>query len=286
VTHRLLARLFAVGMAVAVGGSTANASIRTVQAALGFAADPTLDARRAAAVAATIARCMADRGWRYDPVVEPLPDIVDADLDPVAWAERWGLGVSTATRRPIPPPWTDPNLARMAAAPPGRRRAFLDDLVGRPGRDGCQPSAVDRVYGLRPRVLRPLREAFVALEREIAADPDLVAAEDAWSRCAPRIGGDAPRTRVGYAARAVTWFTDRLGASADATELVALRVHERRFAVSLARCDAAYAAARRLVAARHEAPFVARHRARLSALGAAIRRVEAGYPTEPVPPPP
>src|SRR4029453_5545274 len=54
-----------------------------------------LDRRRAEAVAALVARCMAGLGLTWTPWVEPTPTVPDAELDPAAWAARWGFGVST-----------------------------------------------------------------------------------------------------------------------------------------------------------------------------------------------
>lgn len=63
--------------------------------------------------------------------------------------------------------------------------------------------------------------------------------------------------------------------------LIALQVEERRVAMVLAGCDAAYEQARAEAAAPIEAAFVSEHRAALAAIGAGIRAAEAALPTLP-----
>ena len=219
-----------------------------------------LDARRAAAVADAAERCLAGHGVMADVPVEAPPSIPDADLDPVAWAERWGFGVATAAQ--LPP------VGVPAVAP-----APLDGLER-----SCRDAAADEVYGLRDRLLAPLRPALEALGATIDADPASRAADAAWVDCARRATEeevtDLPRpTAPGRLDVLRAWFAAR---SMDPDPwLVAL---ERRVAASIARCDVLRVEGRRSAAAPHERAFVRAQRDALARIGAAIRAAEATYP--------
>src|SRR6185312_12074130 len=83
----------------------------TVAAALGLGSDAALDERRSVAVAVLTTACMRRLGLEWTPVVATVPTVPDADLGPVAWADRWGFGISTAVAQPTRQPDMDPNLA-------------------------------------------------------------------------------------------------------------------------------------------------------------------------------
>ena len=81
----------------------------------------------------------------------------------------------------------------------------------------------------------------------------------------------------GFAAR-----LEQLGPRAPSMAgLLALQAEERRVAVTLASCEAAFADARATVAATYESAFVAEHRDELGRIGAAIRAAGAALPTLP-----
>ena len=118
----LAAMVAAVVTLVAVLPATAPPPLpRTVAEALGD--DPVRDRlvqrRSAEAIAVRTADCLRGAGFPVVPVIESDPPIPDADLPPVAWAERWGFGVSTAVDAPVPSPQPDPNLAAADQAGPG-----------------------------------------------------------------------------------------------------------------------------------------------------------------------
>lgn len=260
--------------------ATARAAPLTVAAALGLD-DPTasadLDRRRAVAVAWLTARCMAGRGFVYVAVVEPALDIPDRDLDPVAWAQRWGFGISTATAGPAAPAVPAPDLARIAALSPAVRRAALRALLGDARQAGCAALAGAAVHGLRDRELAPLRGALADLAAAIERDPEVRAAEARWRGCA---GAWVPRHE--HLVSLIDGFGRRAAIAHDRPEaLAAVQREERQVATTVARCDQPYAADRARVRARWEAPFVERHRVTLEAIGARIRRVESAYPSLP-----
>jgi len=254
----------------------------TVEQALGLGASTAeLDARRAVAVAVLTAACMRNLGLRWQPVPEPPPAIPDPDLGPVAWAERWGFGVSTIPPRPTEAA-DDANLGATAAMPDGLRSRYRTALHGSPGQPGCQDTARASVYGLRDRLLRPLRTELDALEAALTADPGLGRAVAVWRGCVGRVADGLPVDRRSLPSALLQRFAARTAdVEPGSPRLGAIQEDERRVAGVLARCEATYADTRTLIAARYEAAFVARHEAALRAFGAAIAAAEAALPTLP-----
>lgn len=257
--------------------ATARAAPLTVAAALGLD-DPTasadLDRRRAVAVAWLTARCMAGRGFSHIAVVESAPEIPDGDLDPVAWAERWGFGISTAPSTQAAQETPDPNLVRIAELPRTARREALRALLGNDRTAGCAALAGRTVHGLRDRELAPLRNELADVAAAVERDVGSRRALDRWKAC---VGTDTGRSD--YLASLMDGFQRRTAAVRDRRgPLTLLQSEERRVAATVARCDMIYGAARARVRERWEAPFVSEHRVTLAAIGARIRRVEAAYP--------
>lgn len=258
----------------------------TVVDALGV--EPTgseLDRRRAEAVAVLVAACMGSHGLRWTPVPEPPPAIPDPQLGPVDWARRWGFGVSTTVGRPEPTPVKDPNLASVADLPPAERAAHLRTLHGDGSSDGCQAVASEAVYGLRDRLLAPIRPALQALDDRIAADPVAARVGAIWRACVGPVAPGLPADRRTLPGALLERFAGR-SAAIDrgihgVAALAALQADERRVATTVARCEADFTAARAGAAAPHEAAFVDEHRAMLASIGAAIRAAESALPTMP-----
>jgi hypothetical protein len=254
----------------------------TVEEALGLGpAGAELDARRAAAVAVLTAACMRSLGLSWQPVPEPLPSIPDPDLGPVAWADRWGFGVSTITTQAAESA-VDPNLSAMATVPEVLRSRYHTALHGSAGQPGCQETARQSVYGLRDRLLRPLRTSLHALEAAVTADPGLGRAVAVWRGCVGRLADGLPLDRRLLPSALLRRFAAR-AADADpgSPRLRGIQDDERRVAGVLARCEETYTDDRTRIAARHEAAFVAKHEAMLRSVGAAIRAAEAALPTLP-----
>lgn len=284
----------AFGLAV-VGAALAGAVVlpvatpaTTIRDALGLgAADPPdLDARRAEAVARYVAACIARRGMPYAAIPEPPPPVPDADLDPVAWAERWGFGVSTSVGAAAAAPFADPNAAYAATLAEPERAAYRRALHGDDGTGGCHGRATAAIYGLRDRLLAPLREDLASLERSIDGDPAMEFVRSSWRRCAMSavrglgLGlGEADFERRTLPDRLLDVFGARAqSAGANAGALAATRRAERRVAAGIAHCEVAFVAARDQVARRYEARFVRTHAATLARIGRAIRDAEAALP--------
>ena len=286
-----LAVVLALAGTVAIGIVTGWTSPRgpdpgPVAAALGFggADAPDLERRRGAAVTEAIRRCMDARGFPDVVVTEPPPAIPDPDLDPVAWAARWGFGVSTAVGIATPAPVADPLMASLARLGARDRSAVLRALDGDPTQRGCRAIATDAVYGLRERLLDQLRGALTGLQGAIEADPAMAAVRDRWRQCvdevpatlgAPGLATDRDRL-LAAALEAVAASVKRAGS--DAAALADVQRRERAAATRIARCEAAFATDRAAVARPHEAAFVARHWSVLGAIARRIRAVEASWP--------
>ena len=259
----------------------------TVAAALALDEDGLdIDARRSEAVGVLVARCMQAHGFAWEPWVEPPPTVLDAELEPVAWAERWGFGVSTFVGRLPEAHAQDPNLTALADRPRADRTRLRNALYGTgEGDPGCLGSANDAVFALRDRLLTPLRPMLADLDARIAADPGTLHAVDSWRACVAPIAGDDVPERRSFAERLIARFDAQvqgLGATpASMAGLLALQTDERRVAATVASCEAAFARAREEVAAPFEAAFVAQHRDGLASVGAAIRDAEAALPTLP-----
>jgi hypothetical protein len=276
----LLGLVGGLGLATAVLSEAADRPT-TVAAALGLRSDAALDDRRSVAVAVLTAACMRRLGLDWAHTVEPAPTIPNADLDPIAWADRWGFGISTAVAQPSVPPDTDPNLAAVAAMPVAAQSVYRAALHGATGRSGCHETANATVYGLRDRLLAPLRPSLDALEAEIASDPGALRALGSWHDCVAGVSAGATIDRRSLPGALVQRFIGRMSAPIDSGDLPALQAEERRVAGVLARCEVGYADAKATAAARHETMFVARHREVLRTIGDAIRAAEAALPTLP-----
>jgi hypothetical protein len=280
------------GLLGGIGLATAVLSVTrphppTVQAALGLdRPDTTIDRRRAEAVAVLTAGCMARLGIPWRPVPEPLPSVPDPTLGPIAWADRWGFGLSTTvgdgptgTPDPLPRPMAAPRSSDRGAGSSVVQRALHGDA----GNPGCQATATETVYGLRDRLLRPLRSELDALQRAIEADVGLANALAGWRTCVAEVAGDLGRDRRSLPAALIERWARRLAAlpPGDPAALDRLQAAERRDAGILARCEVAYTTARAVVAAPYEARFVERHWTALDAIGRQIAAAEAALPTLP-----
>jgi hypothetical protein len=253
----------ALGVAVVAAVPAPAGGLGPVARALALDHGPDLDARRAAAVAEAARHCLARDGISARPLPEPTPVIPDAELDPIAWAERWGFGITTASG------WHGGTVVDLPVA---------SDSAG-PERAACQEEAALAVYGLRDRLLAPLRPALAALGASIDADPATVAADAAWTACVDPASAAldppvAPPTEPGRLEAIRGWFAARAGPRPDPS-IVAL---ERRVAAAIARCDLAFVELRRRAADPHERAFVREHGPALRRIGAAIRAAEAAYP--------
>ena len=254
----------------------------TVAAALGVDDGPGLDRRRAVAVAALTTACMRRDGLEWVAIREPIPSVPDGDLDPIAWADRWGFGVATMANAPASSPAPDPNLQALERMPVAAQTVIRAALHGTDTDPGCAEQATQEVYGLRERALAPLRPALEELAASVDADPRIVSAVASWRGCVAQVGRGIALERRTLAGALLERAVARLDdVRADRAELGSVQRDERRDAGVLARCEAAFTDARARVAPRYEAPFVARYADQLMSIGAAIRAAEAAWPSAP-----
>lgn len=275
----------AFSLVLGVGRTPAPAS---VAAALGFdgVEDPGLGRRRALEVARQTAACMAERGFPYQAIPAPEPAIPDPGLDPVRWAERWGFGVSTAAGLPEPPPLPDANAVYAAGLDATARGRYGRALHGDDDDPGCLTAATQTVYGLRERRLAPLRDELITLEHAIESDPAMKPVRGAWQACVTQVvaglGVDSSMDRASLPSALLHAFVARLAHDrADPARLARLRAVERRVATGVARCEAAFMAARAGVALAHEGAFVRAHADALERIGSDILDTEARYGASP-----
>ena len=253
----------------------------TVEEALGLAGPPTrLEDRRAEAVAVLTTRCMAALGIAWLAQPEPPPPIPDDDLDPVAWAERWGFGVSTSVGAVAPGVEPDPAMTALAALPPAERSRVLLALDGDGTAPGCRQRATEEVMGLRDRSLAPLRPDLDRLDRAIAADPAMTRVLSRWRACIQAASIDDTE-HEGLGARLAAQFAASVAGHPRPSALATLQAEERRIATAVARCEMEYITVRAIVARPHEAELVGRLGDRLRRIGAEIRAAEAALPTLP-----
>jgi hypothetical protein len=273
-----------VGLATAVLSDAADRPT-TVAAALGFdRADPALDGRRAEALAVLVADCMRQHGLRWTAVPEPAPPILDAGLDPVAWARRWGFGLSTMVGGRPDPAAAGATVAALEANDPSVREAYRRALHGDDGSPGCHATATAAVFGARDRLLAPLRPALDALDARIAADPQTQRAATRWRTCVGPVTAGLTADRRSLPDALLERYDAQVGRLAGLDSiagLAALQADERRVATVVAECELAFAAARASAAARHEAAFIAEHSAALASIRRAIDAAEADLPTLP-----
>jgi hypothetical protein len=277
------------GLALALSGALEPAAHPpTLEAAIGGPATAATarlaERRRDEAVEAFTAACMRRAALPYTPWVPTAP-IPDADLDPVAWAERWGFGISTSLD-PSAGVQADPDPNRVYAdtLPPGARARYDVALDG-PAPGGCRRAANEGVRGLRDRLVAPLEDDLAAMRRAIAGDPAGFVAGQAWRRCVATAGihGADRASTIPALMRGLATDLARLIASGPRTALTDLQDEERRLATAAARCEMAYASAMTAVRDVYERRFVAEHRTQLDRIREAVARSEAAWPALPPP---
>jgi len=281
-------------IAGAVAGASPPPLPRTIAEATGGQVEPSrassLDRRRAVAVAQLTARCMLARGLPYATGPEDAPGIPDPDLGPVAWADRWGFGLSTSVDGPDiadAPPDEVPGGMQAPGPPSGARARIAAALYGSDAVTGCLPLADLAVYGQMDRLLSPLAGDLATLRATERADPRSIAAARKRGDCLRSAGLDATDTASARAMAAIGARLDGLmtsGAPDDPTALQALQAlqaDERHIAGVIARCDVAFVDAARPAIVDAEVVFVRDHLDALLAIRIARQLAEANLPPEP-----
>lgn len=269
--------------------------------------DPAQYQRESRAHEEAIARCMAAEGFEYVPYVRNIQwTVVEGgalavhapggaqipDLPPDEFAAQYGYGLSTREPQEEELDDVDPNAAIVDAMSVAERVAYYQALLGaeqsldgqgRPNAemvgdpDACWEQAATEVWGDRDALVTtdpvlaafaPLLEQIGAIEERVAADPRMVAADEAWSACMAAAGFpgytdlNSPQTDVAERAREVmgTAFDPTL---ADPDELAELQRFEIAIATADHACRAGYGETYRQVRHDVEAQFVEQHRTEL-----------------------
>jgi len=162
---------------------------------------------------------------------------------------------------------------------------YLRALHGEGRIPGCHATATDAVFGLRDRLLAPLRPGLDALDARIAAASAAARAVATWRACVGPVAGGLAVDRRSLPGALLERFAARVGSvgsgPSSVAGLAALQADERRVAIVLAECELAYTTERSAAAASYEAAFVAEHRTALEGIGSAIRAAEGALPTLP-----
>lgn len=214
------------------------------------------------------------------------------DLPPDEFAAQYGYGLSTREPQEEELADVDPNAAIVDAMSVAERVAYYQALLGaeqsldgqgRPNAEmvgdpeSCWEQAATEVWGDRDAMVTtdpvlaafaPLLEQIGAIEDRVAADPRMVAADEAWSACMADAGFpgytdlNSPQTDVAERAREVmgSAFDPTL---ADPDELAELQRFEIAIAVADHACRAGYGETYQQVRYDIEAQFVEQHRTEL-----------------------
>lgn len=269
--------------------------------------DPAEFQRESRAHEEAIARCMAAEGFEYVPYVPNIQwTVVEGgglavlapgggqlpDLPQDEFAAQYGYGLSTREPQDEELDDVDPNSAIVDAMSVAERVAYHQALLGveqsldaqgRPNAEmvgdpeSCWEQAATEVWGDRGAAIdtdpvlaafSPLLDQIGAIEERIAADPRMVAANEAWSACMSDAGFpgytdlNAPQTDVAQRAREVmgTAFDPTL---ADPGELAELQRFEIAIATADDACRDGYGETYQQVRYDIEAQFVEQHRTEL-----------------------
>ncbi len=175
----------------------------------------------------TLAACMRGRGFEYTPrpFVEQPPAGVGSVFVPVeqrrGFMEEFGYGRTTLywererARLDTVGVVGDPNEARLAAMSEGEREAFEDAMWGerigeyreyseggggyeRNREASCWQEALDATRGFdRESLARRAGRALSDVLERVAADPDVIDADDAWHACMADAGYPIDRIQQG-----------------------------------------------------------------------------------------
>ena len=214
------------------------------------------------------------------------------ELSQDEFAAQYGYGLSTREPQDEELDDVDPNSAIVDALSVAERVAYHQALLGveqsldaqgRPNAEmvgdpeSCWEQAATEVWGDRGAAIdtdpvlaafSPLLDQIGAIEERIAADPRMVAANEAWSACMSDAGFpgytdlNAPQTDVAQRAREVmgTAFDPTL---ADPGELAELQRFEIAIATADDACRDGYGETYQQVRYDIEAQFVEQHRTEL-----------------------
>jgi hypothetical protein len=161
-------------------------------------------------IEAAVAACMAEQGFEYVPVDPTAYTSFEgswpgSDLSPREYAEQYGYGISTTLFEDMGgPPVSeempeDPNMAIVEAMSEGEREAYYTALYGETpeydptaedqeiefeGPSGCYGEAYDTVPpDPYTAVYEELGDELTDLYERQAADPRIIALDEAWLSC-------------------------------------------------------------------------------------------------------
>ncbi|PKQ27244.1 MAG: hypothetical protein CVT64_02095 [Actinobacteria bacterium HGW-Actinobacteria-4] len=227
------------------GGETANrVSIASIMGMDQDEWSPESQRKQEDLIQESIARCMAEQGWEYIPVVYPNDFSEYTDEDEEARIKREGLGIAYWTLNQggdefYEDPWADfvdPNTAYVESLSEAEMTAYYEALYGtqeeqeaetvleidpETGEEyyvsygygtGCQGKAYEEVYGEDQNYNEDYWEAISKFYEElylrVEADPRMVKLNTDWSGCMKSAGFDF-KTRMEFWEKAYEEYYER-----------------------------------------------------------------------------
>lgn len=199
------------GGAEAAGGAGVDGPSVAESSPIGafFADDGGMEAAQAeynVRVETEIAKCMAEQGFEYKPSGLDFRSEADRETSTLtlpAWVAKYGYGVSTSFDSTLAMQSTDPNTVYVQSLSVAEQMLWIQALAGEQGpptteeefssrpldQQGCVGVAI-KATGLDEVMdgLSDFEDAYQQAEEQLKDNPDVINAQDAWSRCMAEAG--------------------------------------------------------------------------------------------------
>lgn len=169
--------------------------------------------------------CMADRGWNYEPMPAPRPDMTQSFSEVQAFRQEFGYGVVLNAFG------EHPNDAMTAALTLEQQAQYGDDLSS--AETGCYAAGRQAAYDGIPFYMSEYHDLTPEFVQKLRASPEFNAALDRWSDCMSQRGFEYSESE-----QATSSFYGRAAALApdDLAGRDALRAEEMATATADSEC--------------------------------------------------
>ena len=196
------------------------------------------------ALATAVARCMADRGWTFEPEVPLLSSFFPATVGELrTFSQTEGYGLASSLE-PSAGSRANENYAR-GLGPTQRDKYYADLSAGddegqgrAPAPSGCQPRTEDEFRQGLPFYDEAQRRAIAAKVTEVENSPGLKAAIASYVACMQKQGIEV--NGVGEAKNQLGDLVDRATAEKTSAAIAQLRSEEIRVATIDADCTTTF----------------------------------------------